>query len=438
MSENRKAKKLKYIIWGAGSYGRMAIAAVGKENTIAFLDSDENKIGKSYCGKKIISFEQYRSEYRNYILLIAIRESDACIEILQKYGIYTYLKYKDIPSELFRNVGREELRGYILSILQERTLHCVKGWGLYGLILYDWIVSVNRKCCFIFDTHIPAQMISLLDMYGIDYIFDEQRIFNLPHVVLLCKYVRKKDLTMLLHAHPDYYYVFDCMDKIEAYYNPKLEYFRNLQKGKRCFIVATGPSLRMEDLDVLGQKQEICFSMNTVYKAFDKTNWRPNYYMVSDADFILAYRDIIDALDIRYKFIGDQCPEFWKLEHDERIIKYHYNASDRCYDFAQDITKGCYAGHTITYICIQFAVYMGFEEIYLLGVDCNYEKGSKHNHFIEEDAEDYLEHRADKMLEAYQSAKEYADTHGIKIYNATRGGALEVFERVDFDTLFDD
>ena len=27
-------------------------------------------------------------------------------------------------------------------------------------------------------------------------------------------------------------------------------------------------------------------------------------------------------------------------------------------------------------------------------------------------------------------------SNGIKIYNATRGGALEVFERVDFDSLF--
>ena len=39
-------------------------------------------------------------------------------------------------------------------------------------------------------------------------------------------------------------------------------------------------------------------------------------------------------------------------------------------------------------------------------------------------------------LLAYQSAKKYADAHGIKIYNATRGGNLEVFERVDFDSLF--
>ena len=40
------------------------------------------------------------------------------------------------------------------------------------------------------------------------------------------------------------------------------------------------------------------------------------------------------------------------------------------------------------------------------------------------------------FFNAYKIAKKYAETHGIKIYNATRGGEMEVFERVDFDSLF--
>lgn len=40
------------------------------------------------------------------------------------------------------------------------------------------------------------------------------------------------------------------------------------------------------------------------------------------------------------------------------------------------------------------------------------------------------------LLKTYESAQKYTKEHGIKIYNATRGGNLEVFERVDFDFLF--
>ena len=36
---------------------------------------------------------------------------------------------------------------------------------------------------------------------------------------------------------------------------------------------------------------------------------------------------------------------------------------------------------------------------------------------------------------AYMSARNYAKEHGVKILNATRGGKLEVFPRVNFDKL---
>ena len=79
---------------------------------------------------------------------------------------------------------------------------------------------------------------------------------------------------------------------------------------------------------------------------------------------------------------------------------------------------------------------MGFSEIYLLGVDCNYKRGSQNNYFYQEKEKDNIDHDEERMIMAYQSARNYADFHGIKIYNATRGGMLEVFDRVDFDSLF--
>ena len=44
----------------------------------------------------------------------------------------------------------------------------------------------------------------------------------------------------------------------------------------------------------------------------------------------------------------------------------------------------------------------------------------------------------DLATEAFIEARHYADEHGIKILNATRGGKLEVFEKVNFDSLFAD
>ena len=42
----------------------------------------------------------------------------------------------------------------------------------------------------------------------------------------------------------------------------------------------------------------------------------------------------------------------------------------------------------------------------------------------------------DNATQAFMDLKEFAEARGVEIYNATRGGKLEVFPRVDFDDLF--
>ena len=100
---------------------------------------------------------------------------------------------------------------------------------------------------------------------------------------------------------------------------------------------------------------------------------------------------------------------------------------------------------------MQLASYLGAREICLLGVDNSYLKEStaEGNHFIknyytEEQKKKYKERykvipfEADNALKAYEAAELYSRKHGFRIYNATRGGKLEVFERVAFDSLFED
>lgn len=48
------------------------------------------------------------------------------------------------------------------------------------------------------------------------------------------------------------------------------------------------------------------------------------------------------------------------------------------------------------------------------------------------------EHIIDRSLVVYRLLKKYADKHGIQIYNATRGGNLEIFPRVKLEDVLDD
>ena len=62
-------------------------------------------------------------------------------------------------------------------------------------------------------------------------------------------------------------------------------------------------------------------------------------------------------------------------------------------------------------------------------------KDVKNNHFEAHQDKTLFPVRKEALTKCYEVCDTYAKAHGIKIYNATRGGKLEVFERVDFDDL---
>lgn len=225
---------------------------------------------------------------------------------------------------------------------------------------------------------------------------------------------------------------------IDKRYKKILDY-KDIHKGERCFIIATGPSLTMNDVESL--KNEYTFSMNSICKLYDQTDWRPTYFAIQDncvfekmQDYIRAHKEvpvfISDNIKRKFKRESDwiEFPTDTKYHSYEMLIgKYHALFSDDCYEIVYD-------GYSIAYSCLELAVYMGFKEIYLLGADCTY-SGEK-EHFVDSGVEDRSRKFATPKLTAgYEAAKKYADSHSVKIYNATRGGVLEVFPRVNLDEI---
>ncbi len=105
----------------------------------------------------------------------------------------------------------------------------------------------------------------------------------------------------------------------------------------------------------------------------------------------------------------------------------------------------------MTMVAIQLAYYMGFSEVYLVGVDHSYQfKGTPHaeqvsegddpNHFAANYfGKGFRWHLPD--LEgselAYRVAKHIFQTSGRRIFDATVGGKLEVFPKVAYPSLFE-
>ena len=102
------------------------------------------------------------------------------------------------------------------------------------------------------------------------------------------------------------------------------------------------------------------------------------------------------------------------------------------------------------YTAVQLAAYMGFSEIYLIGVDHHFHisQNNKGEIVVDNSVKDYFSDKynedkanlyipnTEKSTMTYVAMKAHCDKRGIRVFNATRGGKLEVFSRVDFDTLF--
>lgn len=230
-----------------------------------------------------------------------------------------------------------------------------------------------------------------------------------------------------------------------------IDEIKNIHMNKRCFILGNGPSLTPKDLEKL--VGEITFSSNRIYNIFDQTYWRPKYYCAFDHGFVKDKKNInkIIELECDKKFLRRE--SYWYTRRIEDNSYFFKTKGSRKYleqpKFTEDVSKQLYTIGTVTYSAIQIAVYMGIKEIYLLGVDNQYAKertkdgkliyneGVK-SYFTKEDIANEGFSGTYEMDIAYECAKEYCENHGIKIYNATRGGRLEIFERVNFDELFKD
>jgi len=226
--------------------------------------------------------------------------------------------------------------------------------------------------------------------------------------------------------------------------NPRdIRRLKGTKEGKRCFITATGPSLTVEDLELL--KNEDTFGVNSIFLMYDKTDWRPKYYVCTDAVYfkklidsynitpeILCYEDLF--LNIQTKMLN---PTF----KNERIKWITFSSWNRAYDFYKpqfmdDVSRGMFAFGTVTNIVMAIAMYMGYKEIYLIGTDCS----NLNQHFVndvtdKDKDEKYVNAVIKAQLAGYNLMKVETQKRGVKVFNVTRGGKLEVFPRMALEDV---
>lgn len=431
---------MKYVIWGCGKRGKALAILLGKNLVTAFIDSNVELKGTLFMDIPVINYSDYLYQNMQELIIIAVKGHEKSIgEKLDEENIpwiaIDTVEYSSILNQIRIGIGR------ILEKDGSDGVNIIYGYNVYGTFLYELLKLKNRKCSFVLQESLNVHLRKVIERELPVISIDSLKGDKIERIFWATPDTTKEGLKQECDKQVNIYEIYK---KFDIFYNSELIRFHNIHKDKRCFIIANGPSLRMEDLDTLKLHGEICMAVNGIFKAFDMTQWRPDYYFICDIFGFLQWKKDILQMDVKEKFIADTGWYLDEEEVEENIHKFHVYqeyCDTELPKFSDDFSKCAYWGGSVVYDGpLQMAVYMGFKEIYMLGADCTVEASREKQHFVENYEDDEFSKsyglNTQQLFKGYEAAREHCEQHGIKLCNATRGGALEVLERVNFDNLF--
>ena len=193
----------------------------------------------------------------------------------------------------------------------------------------------------------------------------------------------------------------------------EIEAFKGRHKGKRLFILASGPSLG--ELDLSGLDRRITMGLNRSALVFPNTY----YHCVMDQRLFELHGDLLHKT--RQLFTVEGRPFGIQLKN---------LAAD---GFSWDLKKGIYTGYTIAYFALQLAVYMEFAEVFFLGLDLKHQGRNTHFFGRDEVSANHENTEFPKMEKMLTHASELLREHPIKIYNCSPDSTLTCFPRMSYD-----
>ncbi|RAI18130.1 Glycosyltransferase involved in cell wall bisynthesis [Rhodoblastus acidophilus] len=221
----------------------------------------------------------------------------------------------------------------------------------------------------------------------------------------------------------------------------RLRRLKDKHKGETAWLIGNGPSVRIEDLDRLAGRLTFCF--NRFHLAHDKTRLRAAYTLTGDKQMIE---------DFGQQIVDDSGGQVFVAHHSAPDLVGDYiwlrQASVFPPLFSRDPGLVLSPGGSTPFVAMQLAWYMGVRKFNFYGADFSFRfdpgpaggdafrcARGEGNHFI-------ANYRAGKpwcppslrdIGKAFYAARLLAEAEGGFIHNVTRGGALEIFEREDFD-----
>lgn len=223
----------------------------------------------------------------------------------------------------------------------------------------------------------------------------------------------------------------------------KLRALKDSHAGECCFVVGNGPSLKSMDLSQL--KGEYSFGFNRIFLAAEEFGFTPSC-IVSINDLVIE-QSVAELQTLKMpKFFAWRARKWLRMDADTHFIYTSYTGPG----FSRDVTGRVWEGATVTNVALQLAYHMGFSKVILIGVDHNFaSKGMPNTTVVSTGADPNHFSGAyfgkgfrwqlpdlETSERGYRNAREAFEAAGRQVVDATVGGKLTIFPKVDYESLF--
>lgn len=252
----------------------------------------------------------------------------------------------------------------------------------------------------------------------------------------------------------------------------KNEELRNKYKDKRCFIIGNGPSVREQDLSLLAD--EVVFATNGFFRYDKYYDAKPDYYCIVDPAFFSQERGKELLKEIEKICQYERKPAFILPWEEKNVIEQEFKWNEWTdiyyidgpmsfpdgYRKEWDIRKPIPCPQCVVQTAILLATYMGFKEIYVLGIEQTnlidgielYYSGKDPSRYV------YIDENGSNQKAYYDGSKEvplemmlkgytrifhlyreiylYCNSKGVSIYNCTPQSLVDSIPKIKYEDLF--
>lgn len=216
---------------------------------------------------------------------------------------------------------------------------------------------------------------------------------------------------------------------------------RNTMQGKRVILIGNGPSLNLIPHSLL--ENEYLIGLNRIYLKFEEWGFPVDYLCCFNNTVLRQFQAEFKLVEVPKVFSWKSRNGFTK-DPNTRFLASRPGLAPR-----GNLAFGVFNDwSTVTVVGLELAYHLGFSEVILIGVDHSFadsgpsgstvvSQGSDNNHF----SPDYFGKGVTWQLpnlraseEGYQSMKELFLKDKRLIVDATVGGRLKVFPKVELET----